>query len=219
MHTPINVTDKALTYAKEWDADCLGEVTSIRTDLPHISSSMTYTNSEMTSVLCETTDGKIRPDVDFTMTLPPALSAASGINATAHAVAALYARSTNPIMKLLVLEGTKSLTKSLQAIDLSNLPHAKTHTIVLPHVIAYNAPEIPNTWKKLAEVMPESDSDAVEGPNVRLTKLKKKRGLKDFGMKEDDVERAAEITVDIEKEPLRETIKRCWAGEDARADL
>lgn len=42
-----------------------------------------------------------------------------------------------------------------------------------------------------------------------------------------DVDKAAEIAVsnpywnprEIEKEPLRETIRRCWAGEPAKADL
>lgn len=108
-----------------------------------------------------------------------------------------------------------------------NLPHAETHTIVLPHAIAYNAPQIPEVMKKLANVLPESHGDAIKGLNVLLTKLKVKRGLKDFGMKEEDVDKAAEIAVSnpyynpraIEKEPLRETIRRCWAGEEARADL
>lgn len=184
-----------------------------------------------------------------------------------HAVEALYARNTNPIMNLLALEGTKALAESLPVIvenklDLDarlkaqygawlcamclgsvgmslhhklchtlggsfNLPHAETHTIVLPHAIAYNAPKIPETMKKLADVLPGSDGDAIKGLNVLLTKLKVKRGLKEFGMKEEDVDKAAEIAVsnpywnprEIEKEPLRETIRRCWAGEEAKADL
>lgn len=108
-----------------------------------------------------------------------------------------------------------------------NLPHAETHTIVLPHALAYNAPAIPEVMRKLAEVFPESDGDAIKGLNVLLTKLKVKRGLKEFGMQKGDVEKAAEIAVGnpyfnpraIEKEPLRETIRRCWAGEEAKADL
>jgi len=108
-----------------------------------------------------------------------------------------------------------------------NLPHAETHTIVLPHALAYNAPKIPEAMKKLAEVLPESDGDAIKGLNVLLEKLKVKRGLKEYGMKEEDVDKAAEIAVSnpywnprsVEKEPLRETIRRCWAGEEARADL
>lgn len=109
MHTPTNVTDKALEYAKAQGADCvvsigggsttgLGKAISIRTGLPHISIPTTYAGSEMTPILGETADGvkktrsdpKILPgtviyDVDLTMTLPVGLSAVSGVNAIAHA--------------------------------------------------------------------------------------------------------------------------------------
>lgn len=108
-----------------------------------------------------------------------------------------------------------------------NLPHAETHAIVLPHALAYNAPSIPEVTKKLAGVLPGSDGDAIRGLNVLLAKLKLKQGLKDYGMKEEDIDKAAEIAVSnpywnpraIEKAPLRETIRRCWAGEDAEANL
>lgn len=108
MHTPISITTKALEYAKSVNADSivsigggstigLGKAISVRTGLPHICLPTTYAGSEMTSILGETTDGqkttrrdpKILPstviyDVDFTMTMPPALSAVSGVNAIAH---------------------------------------------------------------------------------------------------------------------------------------
>jgi alcohol dehydrogenase class IV len=108
-----------------------------------------------------------------------------------------------------------------------NLPHAETHTIVLPHAIAYNSPAIPDVMEKLASVLPGSDGDAIKGLNVLLTKLKVKRGLKDFGMKEEDVDKAADIAVsnpywnprEIERKALRETIRRCWAGDEAKADV
>jgi alcohol dehydrogenase class IV len=108
-----------------------------------------------------------------------------------------------------------------------NLPHAETHTIVLPHALAYNAPAIPEVMLKLAEVLPDSEGDAVKGLNVLLGKLGVKRGLKEFGMKEEDVEKAAEIAVsnpywnprEVESEKIREVIRRAWAGEEARADL
>jgi len=80
---------------------------------------------------------------------------------------------------------------------------------------------------KLAEVLPESEGDAVKGLNVLLGKLGVKRGLKEFGMKEEDVEKAAEIAVsnpywnprEVESEKIKEVIRRAWAGEEARADL
>lgn len=108
-----------------------------------------------------------------------------------------------------------------------NLPHAETHTIVLPHALAYNAPSIPKTMERIAEALPDSNGDAINGLNVLLTKLNVKRALKDFGMKEEDVDKAAQIATvkpypnpaKVEYEKLRETIRRAWAGEDARADM
>lgn len=109
MHTPTSVTEKALQYCREQNADCvvsigggstigLGKAISIRTGLPHICIPTTYAGSEMTPILGETADGikktqsdpKILPgtvlyDVDLTLTLPVAMSATSGINAIAHA--------------------------------------------------------------------------------------------------------------------------------------
>src|SRR3954468_23522369 len=70
-----------------------------------------------------------------------------------------------------------------------NLPHAETHTIVLAHALAYNSPAIPDAMAKLASVLPVSDGDATKGLNVLLEKLKVKRALKDFWMKEEDVDK------------------------------
>ncbi|EHY51963.1 hypothetical protein HRR83_003475 [Exophiala dermatitidis] len=107
------------------------------------------------------------------------------------------------------------------------LPHAETHTIVLPHALSYNAPAIPDAMAKLASVLPGSEGDATKGLNILLEKLQVKRALKDFGMKEEDIDKAADIAVSnqypnprkIEKGPIRELIRRAWAGEPARADL
>ncbi|KAL2850332.1 hypothetical protein BJY01DRAFT_233279 [Aspergillus pseudoustus] len=283
MHTPTHITDKAVEYAKGQNADVvvsigggstigLGKAISIRTGLYHICIPTTYAGSEMTPILGETADGlkktrsdpKILPgtviyDVDLTMTLPSAMSATSGVNAIAHAVEALYARNTNPVISLMALEGTRALASALPeivenpssqsarslalygawlcgtclgSVGMSihhklchtlggsfNLPHAETHTAVLPHAISYNAPNIPEAMKKLAEVLPESNGDAIHGLNVLLEKLKVKRGVKDYGMKEEDIDKAADIAVsnpywnprEIQREPIRELIRRVWA--------
>lgn len=108
-----------------------------------------------------------------------------------------------------------------------NLPHAETHTAVLPHAISYNAPNIPEAMKQLADALPDSNGDAIHGLNVLLTKLKVTRGVKDFGMKEEDIDKAADIALSnaywnprpIERAPIRELLRRVWAGEPARADL
>lgn len=107
------------------------------------------------------------------------------------------------------------------------MPHAETHAIVLPHALAYNAPKIPNVMKKLADVLPESNGDAIHGLEVLLTKLEVKRGLKYLGFKEEDIDKAADIAVSnpyynprpVERHPIRELVRRAYAGEEARADL
>lgn len=108
-----------------------------------------------------------------------------------------------------------------------NLPHAETHTIVLPHALAYNAPEIQGVMNQLAGALPDSDGDAIKGLNALLDSLQVKRGLKEFGMNEEDVDKAADIAVSnpywnprkVEREGIRELIRRAWAGEPAKANL
>lgn len=108
-----------------------------------------------------------------------------------------------------------------------NMPHAETHTIVLPHALSYNAPSIPKEMEKLAEVLPESNGDAIQGLNILMTKLGVKRGLVDFEFKTEDIDKAAKLAVanpywnprSIEEAPIRELIRRAVMGEQARADL
>jgi alcohol dehydrogenase class IV len=70
------------------------------------------------------------------------------------------------------------------------MPHAETHTIILPHVLAYNAP---SRYTRYYEEV--SDGDATNGLSMLLQRLKVKRSLKDFGFKEEDIDKSAEIAV------------------------
>jgi alcohol dehydrogenase class IV len=105
-----------------------------------------------------------------------------------------------------------------------NLPHAETHTIILPHAVAYNAPAISDTMEKLASVLPGSEGDAIRGLNALLDKLEVSHALKDFGMREEDIDKATDIAMSLqyanprpmEKDGIRELIRRAWAGEPAR---
>lgn len=108
-----------------------------------------------------------------------------------------------------------------------NMPHAETHTIVLPHVLAYNSPEIPGVMKQLAAVLPGSNGDAIAGLNILLQKLKVVQSLKSFGFKKEDITRASELACAnlypnprlIEKGPIHELVTRVWSGQPAKADL
>jgi maleylacetate reductase len=109
MHTPLDITEKAIEVAKKAAADStvsigggsttgLGKAISVRLNLRQICIPTTYAGSEMTPTLGETVDGRkttrrdeaIRPDVviydvDLTLGLPVPMSSASGMNAIAHA--------------------------------------------------------------------------------------------------------------------------------------
>lgn len=107
------------------------------------------------------------------------------------------------------------------------MPHSETHTIILPHVLVYNAPNIPKVMERLAKVLPRSGGNAIEGLNVLLRKIGVSRALKDYGLKEEDIDRAVSIAISnpywnpraVERKPLRELLRRAWAGEDERADF
>jgi alcohol dehydrogenase class IV len=140
MHTPVAVTEEALRVVKEHGADAvvavgggsttgLAKAIALRTDLPQIVLPTTYAGSEMTPILGETKDGvkttqkspRILPevviyDVDLTLGLPADISAASGMNAIAHAVEALYAKDRNPVISLMAEEGIAALAHALPRI-------------------------------------------------------------------------------------------------------
>lgn len=137
MHTPVDVTERALEVAGTLGVDGvvavgggsttgLGKAIALRTDLPQIVLPTTYAGSEMTPILGETRGGrkttqrgpKIQPevvvyDVDLTLTLPPTMSALSALNAVAHAVEALYATDGNPIVSLMAEEGVRAVFDAL----------------------------------------------------------------------------------------------------------
>ncbi|KAF2659391.1 putative maleylacetate reductase [Lophiostoma macrostomum CBS 122681] len=108
-----------------------------------------------------------------------------------------------------------------------SLPHAETHTILLPHTLSYDAPAIPEQMVKLAEILPESNGDALQGLEALLQKLQVPRALKSVGMKESDIDKAANMATSnqypnprgLESKWIREVIRRAWAGETAVANL
>ena len=140
MHTPVEVTEQAMATLQSLRADCivaagggstigLAKALALRTDLPQIAIPTTYAGSEVTTMLGETSGGvkrtqrspKILPevviyDVELTLTLSAQLSATSGMNALAHAVEALYAPDTNPIVCLMAEEAIGAIARSLPRV-------------------------------------------------------------------------------------------------------
>jgi len=129
MHTPVDVTERAVAEALAINADCtvalgggstigLGKAIALRMDLPQIAIPTTYAGSEATPIIGQTQGGvkntertlKVLPeviiyDVDLTMTLPVGLSVTSGMNAIAHAAEGLYAKDGNPIIQMIAEDG------------------------------------------------------------------------------------------------------------------
>lgn len=140
MHTPSEVTEAALALASELRVDGLvaigggsaiglSKALALRTDLPQLVIPTTYAGSEATPLLGETVAGikqtqrspKILPetilyDVELTVGLPVPVSMASGLNAMAHAVEALYAADRNPLTDLMAEAALTALIDALPRI-------------------------------------------------------------------------------------------------------
>ncbi|MGW7426320.1 maleylacetate reductase [Streptomyces sp. NPDC054813] len=74
-----------------------------------------------------------------------------------------------------------------------NLPHAQTHAVVLPHVLAFNVPFAPDAERRLAAAF--GSPTAVEGLVGLRDRLGAPRSLRDLGMPRDGVAAVAEAVV------------------------
>ncbi|WP_070154116.1 maleylacetate reductase [Sphingobium phenoxybenzoativorans] len=98
-----------------------------------------------------------------------------------------------------------------------DLPHAETHTIILPHALAYNAPAIPEAWQQLQSVLGDD-------PALALHQLARKvgapHGLGAIGMPEEGIDEATGRAFanpywnprPLEENPIRQLIARAWQG-------
>jgi len=140
MHVPVEAAAAATAQAVEYGADlvvCLGggsatgmaKVVAKETSLPVLAIPTTYAGSEMTPIwgLTEghrkTTgrDPRVLPrtvvyDPVLTVGLPVDVSAASGMNALAHCVEGLYARTATPVSAVLAEEGVRALADALPRV-------------------------------------------------------------------------------------------------------
>ena len=75
-----------------------------------------------------------------------------------------------------------------------NTPHAETHTILLPHSVAYNANAVPEGTRKIAAAM--GVDDAATGLFELAGTIGVPTALKDIGVVETDLDEAAAVTVE-----------------------
>lgn len=140
MHVPIETAREAREVARQLGADCavaigggsttgLGKAIALDSGLPIIAIPTTYAGSEMTPVYGITEgglkktgkDAKVVPraviyDPELTLSLPPAMSLTSGINAIAHSAEGLYSADRNPVIDFMARDGIAALGRALPAI-------------------------------------------------------------------------------------------------------
>ncbi|MEV0184220.1 maleylacetate reductase [Streptomyces sp. NPDC050625] len=74
-----------------------------------------------------------------------------------------------------------------------NLPHAETHAVVLPYVLAFNAPYAPDAEARLAAAL--DAPTAVAGLERLRAELRAPRALVDLGFTEDGIATAVEVAL------------------------
>jgi maleylacetate reductase len=140
QHVPSDVADEAVRSARELTADVvvtlgggsatgLGKVVAQECDLPLLAVPTTYSGSEMTPVWGRTSGGRkqtwsdlrVLPrtvvyDPELCVGMPPRLAAASGMNALAHCLEALWSAGANPITGVLASDGGRRLIEGLPRI-------------------------------------------------------------------------------------------------------
>src|SRR5580693_4835986 len=255
MHVPIEIAEQARERAKALGADCcvavgggsttgLAKAIALVSTLPILAIPTTYAGSEMTPIWGITEGGmkktgrdpRVLPktvlyDPTLTVTMPPMLSATSGMNSIAHCVEALYAKDANPIISMMAEEGIRALAKSLPVVVKApsnlearsdalygawlggmslgavgmalhhklchtlggsfNLPHAETHTGVLPHATAYTAAAASEAMSRIARAL--GTPSAAQGLYDLAASVGAPMALRAIGLKESDLDRAAEI--------------------------
>ncbi|MFE7393631.1 maleylacetate reductase and hydroxyquinol 1,2-dioxygenase domain-containing protein [Streptomyces sp. NPDC057582] len=99
-----------------------------------------------------------------------------------------------------------------------DLPHAETHTVVLPHAMAYNAPAVPDVMRRIAEAL--GVPDAPSGVYDLVASLGGPTSLRDLGMPESGLARAVELATstpypnprELTGEGITELLAGAWHG-------
>jgi maleylacetate reductase len=104
-----------------------------------------------------------------------------------------------------------------------DLPHAPTHTVVLPHALAYNAPAAPQAVAALARALGGASDPARELWDL-AGRLGAPRSLRELGMTEDDIPRIADLAVaspyanprPVTRAAVGALLRAAWSGEPPR---
>ncbi|MBT2269954.1 maleylacetate reductase [Rhodococcus qingshengii] len=289
MHVPAEVAWAAVSYAARLKADGfvaigggsaigVGKAVALELGSKLVAVPTTYAGSEMTPIW-GITEGNVKRtgrdrralpsavvyDPELTTSMPVELSVTSACNAMAHAIEALYAPDTSPIISLMAEEGIRSFisavpeiiadTGALQprsgglygawlcgatlgATTMSlhhqlchvlggrfDLSHAAVHTVVLPHVLAFNEVAAPEARTAIGRAM-----QTEEDPAIRLWQLISEwnapRSLREIGLLRKDLPAVADAVLaapyanprQVERTDLLNLLARAWAGEQPSSD-
>jgi maleylacetate reductase len=227
----------------------LGKVVALESDVAIVSVPTTYAGSEMTAVHGLTVAGRKRTGSDarvlprvvlydpaLTTSLPPRVTATSGMNAMAHCVEGLYAASVDAETRRSAELGLEMLagalpvcvdrpgdraarTAALHAAYLAGrviatagmaihhrichvlggsfgLAHGDANAVMLPHVVAYNAPAAPEALATVARAV--GCDDASTGLYDLLVRMGAPLSLKELGMARSDLTDAARMVLETD---------------------
>src|SRR3954453_21537125 len=100
-----------------------------------------------------------------------------------------------------------------------NLPHAQTHAVVLPHVLAFNAPAVPDVEHRMAVAF--DAATALDGLQRLREEVDAPRALRDYGLREEDIPAAVDAVlaavppgnpVPVTTTNLDEMLREAWKG-------
>ncbi|MGY4622887.1 maleylacetate reductase [Bradyrhizobium sp. USDA 4486] len=159
------------------------------------------------------------------------LMAEDGIRALASALPAISKRPDDRAARTEALYGAWLCGMCLGTVGMAlhhklcytlggtfDLPHAETHTIVIPHALAYNAPAVPDATMRISRAL--DTDDAARGLYDLARRLGAKLALRNIGMPEAGIDEAADLAVSnaywnpraIERDGIRDLIARAWLG-------
>jgi maleylacetate reductase len=103
------------------------------------------------------------------------------------------------------------------------LPHAQTHAVVLPHVLALNGPAAPEASRRIAQAL--DAPSAVDGLAALSTRLGAPVALRDYGMPEDGIAPTAAAVLaaappgnpaPVTEASLTALLRAAWEGSEHR---
>jgi maleylacetate reductase len=101
------------------------------------------------------------------------------------------------------------------------LSHAETHAVVLPHVLSFNAPAVPELDRRMAAAL--AAATAVEGLRALRQETDAPTNLRDLGLAENDVEVAVppileaappSNPVPVTAEAIEALLHAAWEGKE-----